>query len=108
MTRQQTAPDLDTMTPVIFRKFTGGEIIALFPFHAGNNDGYTCESFIHVGQHGAADPHLVMGMTRPATKEEAASLIVELSSPPYSYPPFRYLQRFTPAAAAARQAQVRR
>ena len=87
------------MTPVIFRKFSNGEIIALFPYIAGNNDGYTCQSFIHVGQHGSADPHLVMRMTKPATYGRGRSRSsVELTSAPYIYPPLRILHRFTPAA----------
>jgi hypothetical protein len=100
--------DLNRVTPVIFRKFRNGEIIALFPFHAGNNDGYTCQSFIHVGQHGSADPHLVMRMTRPATEDEANDLIVELTSAPYNYPPLRILHRFTDAARRERERQVQR
>jgi hypothetical protein len=100
--------DLNRVTPVIFRKFRNGEIIALFPFHAGNNDGYTCQSFIHVGQHGSADPGLVMRMTKPATQDEAAPLIRELTSAPYSYPPLRILHRFTDAARREREAQVQR
>jgi hypothetical protein len=100
--------DLNRVTPVIFRKFRNGEIIALFPFHAGNNDGYTCQSFIHVGQHGSADPGLVMRMTKPATMDEAWELVVELTSAPYSYPPFRVLHRFTDAARRERERQVQR
>lgn len=100
--------DLNQITPVIFRKFANGEIIALFPFHAGDNDGYTCQSFVHVGQHGAADPHGVMRMTKPATEDEAHALIVELTSEPYRYPPLRILHRFTPTAERARREQVAR
>jgi len=103
-----TTPDLDAVTPVIFRKYSDGEIIALFPFHAGNNDGYTCQSFIHVGQHGSADPQRVMGMTKPATEDEAADLARELTSAPYHYPPLRVLRRFTDAARREREAQVQR
>jgi hypothetical protein len=109
MPRKTATPvDLNRVTPVIFRKFRNGEIIALFPFHAGNNDGYTCQSFVHVGQHGSADPHLVMRMTKPATEHEANDLIAELTSDPYNYPPLRILHRFTDAARREREAQVQR
>jgi len=109
MSRKPTiAPDLDRVTPVIFRKYRTGEIIALFPFHAGNNDGYTCQSFVHVGQHGSATPHVVMAQTTAATEVEAHDLIVELTSSPYFYPPLRIMRRFTPSARREREAQVTR
>ena len=42
-------------TKVIFRKLKDGDIIALFPELPGDMNPYhTCESYMHVGQHGAA------------------------------------------------------
>ena len=43
-------------TPVIFRKFKdNGDIIAIFPTLPGTNDVNTCQSYMHVGQHGSMD-----------------------------------------------------
>ena len=78
-------------TPVIFRKWKprkefgeeGGDIIALFPTHPGTNDPYTCSSYMHMGQHGSADPNLVMRATVPATPAEYANLKAELVSVGY-------------------------
>ena len=63
--------------PVIFRKFSNNEIIALFPEICVDNTGYNCQSYIHVGQHGAASPYLVH-TTKLATPTEYKSLYDEL------------------------------
>jgi hypothetical protein len=62
---------------VIFRKFPDGDIIALFPEIAVDNTGYKCESYMHVGQHGAADTEIVRN-TKLATPDEYAVLQDEL------------------------------
>jgi hypothetical protein len=63
---------------VIFRKFPDGDIIALFPcIPAEGLNPWTCQSYMHVGQHGAADPRIVHD-TRPARKHEYAALKTEL------------------------------
>lgn len=68
-----------TQTKVIFRKFrNGGDIIAVFPRIAANVNGYLCESYMHVGQHGAASPDIVQGLTVLATPKEYAALEREL------------------------------
>lgn len=76
------------MTPrdiVIFRVWKDGDdIIALFPYIPGNCNPCTCSSYMHVGQHGAADPHLVVRKTRPARSEEYMSLMKELELVGYS------------------------
>ena len=62
------------MTRVIFRKWSNGDVIALFPdIDAGG--GY-CSSYEHIGQHGGADYALVVAATKPAT--EYADLLAEL------------------------------
>jgi len=69
-------------TIVIFRKFQacrGGDVIALFPCEPGTNDPRTCDSYMHVGQHSAADAALG-GPLRLATPEEYAPLKAELES----------------------------
>ena len=65
-------------TRVIFKKLDG-EVIALFPELAGDMNPYTtCESYMHVGQHGAASVEL--RNLKPAKPEEYASLKAELES----------------------------
>lgn len=74
-------------TIVVFRKWPkseGGGIIALFPYDLGTNESYTCSSYEHVGQHGAADVGIIY-RTKPATPEEYAALKHELESGPYNY-----------------------
>jgi hypothetical protein len=76
----------DDSTTVIFRKYGDGEVIALFPYELANVDSpWPCVSYMHVGQHGAADLAGVMGHTEPATPDEYAPLMRELESQPYRY-----------------------
>ena len=66
------------ITPVIFRKFNDTKtIIALFPTEPGTNDPYTCNSYMHTGQHGSASPDIV-SITTPAKFEEYKDLFSEL------------------------------
>ncbi len=71
-------PDLMN-TVVVFRmwKSKGGTAIALFPTIGTVPDGH-CQSYEHVGQHGAADYELVMSKTRPAKPSEYKNLLCEL------------------------------
>lgn len=67
-------------TKVIFRQWKiGCEIIALFPEIATDTLGYNCQSFMHVGQHGAASPNIIKD-TQPAILEDGVvkRLIKEL------------------------------
>src|SRR5262245_40222871 len=75
---------MSDITPVIFRKFPEGDIIALFPAEPGDMSPYTCASFQHVGQHGAASVELVRD-TKAAKPAEYADLKRELESAPYRY-----------------------
>ena len=68
------------ITKVIFRKFRDGDIIALFPEEISEPTPYYCSSYAHVGQHGAADPVLVISMTKPASPAEYADLKRELEN----------------------------
>jgi len=64
--------------PVVFRRFPDGDIIALFPYLAAEGlDPWPCQSYMHVGQHGAADSRIVYD-TRPARPHEYAALKAEL------------------------------
>lgn len=71
------------MTKVIFRKFRNGEVIALFPQEPATCDGWLCVSYMHVGQHGSADPFIVND-TKPAMPYEYADLYNELKSIGYN------------------------
>lgn len=73
-------------TQVIFRKWPkseGGDVIALFPCDPATNE-YDCDSYQHIGQHGAASLDLVW-RTKLAKPEEYADLKRELESAPYHY-----------------------
>lgn len=65
-------------TITVFRKYKDGEIIALFPAEKWNRYDNTCTSYVHVGQHGAADYDSVVSRTTLATPEEYADLKSEL------------------------------
>lgn len=70
---------------VVFRKFRDGDVIALFPAVPYDTRGVLCQSYMHVGQHGAAEYHQCMQMTVPAQSAEYAALLHELTSKPYGY-----------------------
>jgi len=78
--------------PVMFRMWRG-EVIALFVNSNADNAGH-CQSYQHVGQHGAADCNGIIRESRPATPAEYASLKRELEGAPYHYQ-LRVMQRST-------------
>lgn len=80
------------MTKVIFRKFKNGEVIALFPQEPATRDGWECMSYMHVGQHGSADPMIVHG-TKPAKWAEFVELLRELQS--IGYNDLKLCKKFT-------------
>lgn len=58
-------------TKVVFRVYRdGGDVIALFPHIPYDSQGWKCSSYMHVGQHGAADIQHVVRQTRLATPKE--------------------------------------
>lgn len=79
-------------TLVIFRRFNDGDIIALFPCETGDSSPRTCESYMHVGQHGSADPSLIES-TKPATPTEYAMLKSELEYLDYNLKVIKRNQR---------------
>jgi hypothetical protein len=94
-------------TVVVFRKFTDGQVIALFPRDPGSSSNwYDCDSYMHVGQHSSADPGLV-NETEPASPDEYATLKRELEQQPYGYL-FKVQQRITRHDNAAREAEWKR
>lgn len=65
------------MTKVVFRKFSEGDVIALFPDDVADNRGYI-SSYQQRGQHGPASPALMDELT-PATVDEYQHLLNELT-----------------------------
>lgn len=61
---------------VAFRKFDNGDIIAIFPEIAWDNEN-NLMSYMHIGQHGACSPDLLNELT-PATEAEYKDLLWEL------------------------------
>lgn len=70
-------------TQVVFRKFKdSGEVVALFPLEVANENG-DCASYMHVGQHSAADFNTVLKTTVAAKPEEYQALKAELEGLEY-------------------------
>ena len=81
------------MTRVIFRKFSDGEIIAIFPdIESTCNKPWERMSYLHYGQHGACDHSVVYGTTL-ATPTEYADLHRELVS--IGYDDLKIVKRWT-------------
>ena len=91
-------------TKVIFRVFREGDVIALFPEIAANENVGICLSYQHVGQHGGAD---LMGMMRlrKATRAEYAPLASELRRAGYN---LKVIDRVQPGMMAERRRQIAR
>lgn len=92
-------------TKMIFRRWRNNqEIIALLPEEPADPNGYLCQSYEHIGQHGAADYAHVIAKTTPITREDASSdllqLMDELNALGYQ---IAWRQRCTPTMRHARQ-----
>ncbi len=81
------------MTKVVFRRWRDGEVIALFPDDTNPHDG-TVTSYMHIGQHGAADYGHVISATHPARPSEYRDLLAELKA--ISYMDLRVMRRIRP------------
>lgn len=93
------------MDKTIYRKYRrDGEIIALFPQIAGQIAGWLCQSYIHVGQHSAANPDIVVRQTVLAKPTEYAELHAELEQIGYNPEPAK---RFTRKDYEIRKAQYK-
>ncbi len=64
-------------TKVMFR-YWKKDVIALFPEIPADNWGVYCQSYQHIGQHGAADYYGIIDKSRWATYAEATALYNEL------------------------------
>lgn len=89
-------------TKVIFRKFSDGEIIALFPEIACNYNAYQMESYMRIGQHGAADTGIIYD-TKLAKESEYADLFAELERLGYN---LEVIQKHRYAHLQTRQKQI--
>lgn len=85
-------------TMVVFRIWKdNGDCIALMPMDRYND---LCNSYEHIGQHGAASYLIVMKQTRPAKPEECIDLADELRDIGYNLevrqrrPGYRYALRW--------------
>lgn len=71
-------------TIVVFRKYSDGEVIALFPEARGSNAPGTCDSYTHNGQHAPAHYAGVIRSTKPTGRGEHLPLLAELRRIGYS------------------------
>ena len=76
---------------VVFRRWRdrSGDIIALFPEIPADDQGRYCQSYMQVGQHGAADYHSVIRLTAPVGPKQYAPLAEELWRIGYNLRPIR-------------------
>jgi hypothetical protein len=65
-------------TKVVFRKWSNGDIIAMFPEIPYGMLRRYCVSYEHVGQHGATSPDTLTLLTTKPRPEEYAELKAEL------------------------------
>lgn len=70
-------------TEVIFRVYSDGSVIALFPYESGFRYGQ-CSSYMHVGQHSDASITGVYSDTKLATPEQYQDLHNELTNLGYT------------------------
>ena len=90
------------MTPVIFRKWKDTkDIIALFPHEPCDcHSWYKVQSYMHVGQHSAADMGIV-SLTTLATPDEYVDLLAELKR--IGYEDLKVYKRETPQMRSERE-----
>ena len=80
----------DEQTLVVFRRWRDtGSIIALFPELPADYDGWFCDAYEHVGQHGGADYYGVIAATTPVSFDDAAPLADELTRIGYHLLPIK-------------------
>ena len=70
-------PEPPTATRAIFRIYPEGDVIAMLLDCSANPGHVVC--YQHVGQHGEGRYPAIMATTRPATEEERAPLVRELT-----------------------------
>ena len=93
-------------TLVIFRRWRDtGSIIALFPEIPTDINGWFCEAYEHVGQHGGADYQGVIAATTPVGPDDAADLANELARIGYK---LKFIRRASQDNHQARRDEARR
>ncbi|KAB4220615.1 hypothetical protein GAP53_05225 [Bacteroides uniformis] len=75
---KSTRKSADETTRVVFRKYPDGQVIALFPDILWGRRRGEVTSYMHLGQHGAADYSHVIAATKPVTENEYRDLQDEL------------------------------
>ena len=70
-------------TRVTFRKYSDGQVIALFPDIPWSKYRGEVTSYMHLGQHCGADYNGTMAATGPASENEYSDLLDELRSAGY-------------------------
>lgn len=90
---------------VIFRVYPDGDVIALFPLIAVDTLGGNCQSYMHVGQHGAANPNIVVSQTKLATPNQYEDLLGELKR--IGYENLKIVKRFRYWHQEERQKQIK-
>lgn len=76
---KSTRKSADETTRVVFRRYPDGQIIALFPDIPWNGLRGEVTSYMHLGQHGAANYNRVVATTRPVRGNEYRDLLAELA-----------------------------
>jgi hypothetical protein len=75
---------------IVFRRWRDtGDVIALFPEMPADYQGHYCDSYEHVGQHGAADYYGVIQATIAVGPREYAELAEELRRIGYNLRPVK-------------------
>jgi hypothetical protein len=75
---------------VVLRRWRDtGTVIALFPEMPADYQGRYCDSYEHIGQHGAADYYGVIRATVPVGAKEYADLAEELRRIGYNLHPIK-------------------
>lgn len=94
---------------VIFRTWTrkpyAGNVDAIFPELPEDVNGYRMTVYSHCGQHSGGDRHYFYGQTRPATPEESAPLLRELTR--IGYNQLDFVRRVTAAMDRKRMETAR-
>ena len=82
---QSRRKSADETTRVVFRRYSDGQIIALFPDVPWSGRWGEVASYMHIGQHGAADYSHVVTTTKPASEKEYTGLLNELRRVGYNH-----------------------
>ena len=91
---------MEDTTVVLFR-ILDGDVIAVFPEMPGDSQGLMMNSYMHVGQHGAASADII-DRTKPATPEQYEPLRRELEAIGYVLD----IRQRTPKDAADKRRQA--